>query len=62
MIYVTPYRADDKTITGPSVDSGFKTMTDVVELMGEPLVKQKSILIYGPGNNRVLFSKLRFQL
>lgn len=62
MIYVTPFRATDKVTTGPSVDSGFITMNDIIKVMGKPLAQHKGMLIYGPGDDRVLFSQLRFQL
>lgn len=60
-IYATPFNASDKQATGPSTDSGFTSIDDVVTLMGEPDVyRSKRMVIYGPGDERVAFSNFIF--
>ena len=47
-IYATPFRASDKQCTGPSTDSGFKSIQGVIDAMGEPVVAPTSrYAIYG---------------
>jgi hypothetical protein len=60
-IYATPFNHSTKLCTGPSTDSGLKTLKDVVNIMGEPDVKNSvSLRIYGTGEQRVVFSRLIF--
>lgn len=60
-IYATPFNASDKQATGPSTDSGFASIDAVVTLMGEPDVyRSKRMAIYGPGEDRVVFSTFVF--
>lgn len=59
-IYVTPFRNSDKQTTGPSTDAGFASLDDVVTAMGEPLFQSKRMVIYGPGEDRVVFSDFIF--
>lgn len=60
-IYVTPFKNSTKRCSGPSTDSGFASLDDVVTAMGEPDVKRsKKMLIYGPGEDRVVFSGFIF--
>lgn len=61
-IYATPFKAGTKETTGPSTDSGFQSLDDVVTAMGEPLKRYKSMVIYGPGEDRVVFSKIIFRI
>lgn len=62
-IYVTPFKASTKETTGPSTDSGFDSLEDVVAVMGEPDVSRgRNMLIYGPGEERVVFSKIIFRI
>jgi len=57
MIYATPFTNANKQSTGVSTDSGFKTLDDVVAIMGPPdLPRTKKTLIYGQGDDRVIFS------
>jgi len=57
MIYVTPFNNVNKQSTGASNDSGFATLDDVVAVMGLPDLKRtKKTLVYGLGNDRVIFS------
>lgn len=48
MIYATPFRVSDKKTTGPSVDSGFTSLDQVVQFMGGDFVSQSQrVIIYG---------------
>ena len=61
MIYVTPFKKSTKRCSGPSADSGFASLDDVVTAMGEPDVKRSRLtLIYGSGEDRVVFSSIIF--
>ena len=61
MIYATPLKASTKETTGPSTDSGFETIDQVVGVMGQDHVsKTPRMVIYGPGEDRVVFSNFRF--
>lgn len=35
IIYCTPFDEETKQVTGPSADSGFETIGDVVDAMGD---------------------------
>ena len=60
-IYATPFNAHTKECSGPSANSGFINLEDVTAVMGEPDVKRsKRMLIYGPGEDRVVFSDYIF--
>lgn len=59
-IYATPFKASTKETTGPSTDSGFASLDDVVTAMGGPLFQYKRMVIYGPGEDRVVFSDFIF--
>jgi len=57
MIYVTSFKNSNKQCTGTSTDSGFSTLDDVVSAIGPPEVpRSKKTLIYGQGEDRVIFS------
>ena len=65
MIFVTGYvKTDgDPIFNGPSVDSGYKTLQDVLIAMGgRYLVKHEGMLIYGDDTNRVMFTMVRFSI
>jgi hypothetical protein len=63
VIYTTPYNSDDKEPSGYSVDSGFKTIDEVVAALPDQYIfKSKNMVIYESGNNRVVFSHLRFNI
>lgn len=59
-IYATPFKASTKETTGPSTDAGFASLDDVVTAMGEPEHRYKRMVIYGPGEDRVVFSDFIF--
>lgn len=61
-IYATPFKASTKETTGPSTDSGFQSLDDVVTAMGEPEHRYKAMVIYGPGEDRVVFSDFIFRI
>lgn len=58
MIYLTPYNPDhpQRLCTGPSEDSGFSTLDEVRQMLGEPLHADPRYLLY-PGG--VCFSVMR---
>lgn len=61
IIYATPFNASDKQATGPSTDSGFTSIDAVVAIMGDPdIYRSKRMAIYGPGEERVVFSTFVF--
>lgn len=63
IIYATPFRASDKQTTSPSTDSGFESLDDVVTAMGSEYVSRgKRMVIYGPGEDRVVFSDFIFRI
>lgn len=65
MIYVTPFRASYKQTTGPSTDSGFASLDDVVTTMGRADLTHlsKRMAIYGfMGDDRVVFSDFIFSI
>ena len=60
-IYATPFKASTKQCSGPSTDSGFENLDDVVAAMGPDYVaRYKAMVIYGPGEDRAVFSKIIF--
>jgi len=53
-IYATPFKASTKQCSGPSTDSGFENLDDVVAAMGPDYVaRYKAMVIYGPGDDVV---------
>lgn len=54
MIYATPFDEHTLQCTGPSVDSGFKSLADVVAAMGPPRSQSPQTVVY-PG---VIFSRM----
>lgn len=63
MIYVTAYRADDLDHPDKSLDSGFTSIMQVINAMGPPNSRPApSVLVYGVGNDRVLFSRAPFNI
>ena len=61
IIYATPFKASTKETTGPSTDSGFESLDAVVKSMGSEYVSRgKRMVIYGPGEDRVVFSDFKF--
>lgn len=61
-IYVTPFMATDRDPTAASVDSGFETLDQVVEAMGPPTISYPAMVIYGEGEERVVFSRAVFRI
>lgn len=47
MIYLTPYSRDTLQCTGASTDSGFTSLDEVREIMGEPDMAHPRMLTYG---------------
>lgn len=57
MILVTPFNADNKQCTGPSVNSGFQSIDNVVAAMGDGhVIRRNRLVVYGDAVNRVVFS------
>lgn len=62
-IYVTPFTDEPRECTGPSTDSGFESLDAVVAAMGENYVSRSpAMVIYGDGNDRVVFSRVIFRI
>lgn len=62
-IYATPFTDEPRECTGPSTDSGFQSLDEVVEVMGPDYVtRSRAMVIYGPGNDRVVFSRIIFRI
>lgn len=61
-IYVTPFTDEPRECTGPSTDSGFQSLDDVAVAMGAPDIRYDAMLIYGGGNDRVVFSRFAFRI
>jgi hypothetical protein len=47
VIYLTPYDTTTLTCTGASTDSGFTTLDEVRQMMGEPDMAHPRMLTYG---------------
>lgn len=62
MIYAQPFKNSTKKCTGPATDSGFASLDDVAALMGEPDIRYKNMLIYGAGEDRIVYSKIIFDV
>jgi len=57
-IYATSFKHSTLECTGHSTDSGFESLDQVVELMGpEYLTRTPRLVVYGPGEDRVVYSK-----
>lgn len=59
MIYATPYDDETKQATGPSTDSGFTTIAEVVEAMGPEWLTCSGRAVVYPG---VMFSDYEVSL
>lgn len=60
-VYATPFNNSTKLCTEGSKDSGFASLDEVYAFLGEPSVpRSKSMLIYGPEEDRVVFSNFVF--
>ena len=63
MIYATAYKMSDIRHPGQSVDSGFTCLSDVVDMLGTDYIRQTPrYIIYGDGENRVVYSDFPFRL
>lgn len=61
IIYVTPFLVSTRQCTGLSTDSGFTSIQQAVDAMGDSHFKRtRALLIYGDAENRVLFSTTKF--
>ena len=59
-IFVTPFDPKTRQCQSVSTDSGFNSLEQVVEMMGEPIKQTEAFLIYGDDSARVLFSRVAF--
>ncbi len=60
-ILSTPFNGQTLKTTGPSADSGFTSLDDVVAAMGNDYISRTfRLVIYGDDINRVVFSDLTF--
>ncbi len=55
-IYATPFTNSNKAATGPSTDSGFESVNQVVEMIGAPVATSKRTLVYGESEDRIIYS------
>ncbi len=56
-IYATPFDQVNRECSGPSTDSGFKSIEAVIEALGGDYVTANPMyVIYGDKFNRVVFS------
>ncbi len=61
MIYSTPYAVKgDRVITGLSVDSGFESINQVCNVMGDPDEVHIRFVVYGTDEDRVAFGDFAF--
>ena len=61
MIFSTPYNVKGDTVTtGLSVDSGFESINQACDVMGDPDEVRIRFVVYGTGEERVAFSDFRF--
>lgn len=62
-IYATPFRGGTKETTGPSTDSGFKTLDQVRAAMPErPRFRSDRMVVYSYGEDRVVYSDFIFRI
>lgn len=61
-IYATPYDGETLQTTGLSTDSGFDTLDQVAQALGEPAIGDTRWLGYGEGGQMVAFSEFPFNL
>lgn len=61
MVYVTPFRESDKECTAESAPSGFDSLDQVAGMLGDShRVRTGALIIYGSGDNSVLYSRAKF--
>lgn len=64
IIYATSFNINDLENPGVSMDSGFTSIEQVLEVMGNPdqprLASQ--LLVYGKHDDRVIFSRVPFRI
>lgn len=57
IIYVTPFDPVKKECTAVSIDSGYKSIEDVIESLGDGYISANPMfVIYGDNKNRAVFS------
>lgn len=62
-IYSTPFTNSNKQTTGPSTPQPFSSLDQIVAAMGpQPNYRGVRALIYGEGENRVVFSDFVFRV
>ena len=63
MIYATQFNGETKQCTSTSENSGFMSIEQVVELMGDEYVSRgPRVVIYGDGVERVAYSDFKFHV
>lgn len=63
IIYATPFKQSTLECSGPSVDTGFKSLNDVAFIMPGEIVKvYPALIICGHGDDKVLFSRVAFHI
>ena len=63
MIYSTPYtvQEDGTTDTGMSVDSGFSSIIEACDLLGDPDEVHIRYVVYGTEEERIAYSDFPFK-
>ena len=61
-IYSTPFTNSNKQTTGPSTPQPFPDLAAVISAMGLPTHRTARTLVYGLGENRVVFSDFVFHV
>ena len=60
-IYATPYNESTGEQTGESTDSGFTSINQVIETMGDEYERGNNhVVVYGRGEDQVIFSDFSF--
>lgn len=62
-IYATPFRQSDLQTTAPSEPSGFESLEQVVQCLGDTYrVRRPALVIYGSGDQSILYSRAPFRI
>lgn len=62
-IYATPFRQSDRECTAPSAPSGFESIDQVVQCLGDShRVRRPALVIYGEGDNSIIYSQAPFRI
>lgn len=63
IIYATPFRQSDLETTAASAPSGFQSLDEVVQCLGDGYrVRRPALIIYGTGDQSILYSRAPFRI